>query len=72
MKLQREEDKIIDKVKQHKAEKEVKAVLAEALNKNVKDIEPISLAEIQKIGEMSDEEATAYLSTRMKQPTKEV
>ena len=59
--------KIVDKVKQHKAENEVKAILPEVLNNNLKNIEPISVAEMEKIAEMSDEEAEAYISSRFKQ-----
>ena len=59
--------KIADKIKQHKQEKELKQVLAEELPENIKDVKPISLAEIEKISEMPDEEAIAYFSERMKQ-----
>lgn len=54
--------KIVDKIKQHKEEKEI----SENMNNNLKQIKPITLDEIEKIGAMSEEEASAYLSARMK------
>ena len=59
--------KIAEKVKQNKQEKEIKETLAEVLQEKVKDVKPITIEEMGKIANMSDEEATAYFSERMKQ-----
>ena len=62
--------KIVDKIKQKKAVDEAKEIVAETINsnKNLKEIEPISVKEMQKINDMSEEEAEAYISSRFKQP----
>lgn len=59
--------KIADMIKQKKMEKEVKEILVETIEKNIKDVKPISVAEIEKIAEMPDEEAVKYFSSLMNQ-----
>ena len=59
--------KISDKIKQHKQEKELKQALSEVLSKNIKNVNTISIAEMEKIAAMPDDEAVAYFSERMKQ-----
>ena len=59
--------KIAEKVKQNKQEKEIKETLAEVLQEKVKDVKPITIEEMEKIANMSDEEATAYFEERIKQ-----
>ena len=63
--------KIVEKVKQHKQEKELKETLAEVLTENVKDIKPITVEEMEKIANMSDDAAIEYFSSIIQPPAKE-
>ena len=66
--------KIADMIKQHKAIKETKEVLAEALTKNensLKEIKPISVDELDKISKMSDEEAIEYFGSLVNRTSEE-
>ena len=66
--------KIVDMVQQKKQVKEAKELFAEALTKDeqkLKEVKTISVDELEKIAEMSDDEAVEYFNSIMKQTTEE-
>ena len=67
--------KIVDMVQQKKQVKEAKELFAEALTKDeqtLKEVKTISVDELEKIGNMTDEEATAFLAEKMTETSEEV
>ena len=66
--------KIVDMVKHKKQEKEVKELFAEVLTKDEKtlnEVKTIGVDELEKIADMSDEDAIKYFDSIMKQTTEE-